>query len=134
MNNHFKAYNDILNRIRIRNIQLARLKDDWYSISGTKYDEMKIKGGKMPDIADQLHKIVEREEELRALINYRDELRKIHELEIDKITDSTKKAILKLYYLDECSIKEIASAIKKSVSHTKKLKGEAVKEFKEKCK
>lgn len=129
MNNHFKAYYDIINRIRIKNMQLMKLKEDWYNISGTRYDDIKIKGGKMPDIADQLHNIVEREKELSGLINYRDELRKVHETEIDNLKDNKKRSILKLFYLDECSIKQIAYTLRRSEAHIKRLKREAIKEF-----
>lgn len=132
LENHFRAYNEVLNRIRIKNMQLIRLKEDWYNISGTRYDDIKIKGGKTPDIADQLHNIVEKEKELAAIINYRDELRKVHELEIDKLSDNKKRAILKLFYLDGCSIKEIACCLKISEIYTKKLKRWAVAEFNEK--
>ena len=132
MNNHFKAYNDIVNRIRIKNMQLLKLKEDWYNISGTRYDDVKIKGGKMPDIADQLHNIMEKEKELSGLINYRDELRKIHEIEIDKVEDNKKRTILKLFYLDSCSIKQIAYCLRRSDAHIKRLKREAIEEFKQK--
>lgn len=132
MNNHFKAYYDIINRIRIKNMQLMKLKEDWYNISGTRYDDIKIKGGKMPDIADQLHNIVEREKELSGLINYRDELRKVHETEIDNLKDNSKRSILKLFYLDNCTTKEIAFCLKKSEAHIKRLKRDAIKEFMEK--
>lgn len=134
MENHFRAYNEVLNRIRIKNMQLIKLKEDWYNISGTRYDDIKTKGGKAPDIADQLHNIVEKEKELAAIISYRDELRKVHELEIDKIRDNKKRAILKLFYLDECSIKQIAYCLKISEIYTKKLKRWAIAEFSEKIK
>ena len=134
LENHFRAYNEVLNRIQIKNMQLIKLKEDWYNISGTRFDDIKIRGGKAPDIADQLHNIVEQEEELKALINYRDELRKIHELEIDKITNNKKRAVLKLFYLDGCSIKQIAYCLKISEAHTKKIKRWAIIEFKEKNK
>ena len=129
MENHFKAYDDVLNRIYIKNMQLIRLKEDWYTISGTKYDAIKIKGGKTIDIADQLNNIVEREKDLTALIKYRDELRKVHESEIDNIKNGNKRAILKLFYLDKCTIKQIAYCLKKSEAHIKRLKREAIEEF-----
>ena len=132
LRNHFKAYNDVLNRIRIKNMQLVKLKEEWYNISGTRFDDIKIRGGKTPDIADQLHNIVEKEENLAALIKYRDELRKMHELEIDRISDNKKRAVLKLFYLDECTIKQIAYILKRSEGHIKRLKREAITEFKEK--
>lgn len=129
MNNHFRAYNDIVNRIRIKNMQIMKLKEDWYNISGTRYDDVKIKGGKTPDIADQLHNIIEREKELSGLINYRNELRKVHESEIDVVKNNNKRSILKLFYLDSCTTKEIAFCLKKSQAHIKRLKREAIEEF-----
>lgn len=132
MENHFKAYNDVINRIRAKNMQLIKLKEDWYDISGVRYDDIKIKGGKPLDIADQLHNIVQKEEELKAILSYKEELRKVHETEINKIGDNKKRTVLKLFYLDGCSIKQIAYCLRISEAHTKKLKRWAVEEFIEK--
>ena len=132
MYEHFKVYNDLVNRIRTKNMELIKLKEDWYNISGTSYDKERIKGGVRMDIADQLHNIVEKEKELTGTINYKDELRRIHENEINIIQDNKKRTILKLFYLDGYSIKQIAHCLEKSESHTKKLKREAIREFKEK--
>lgn len=132
MENHFKAYNKIVDDIHAKNMQLIKLKEDWYNITGTTFDEINIKGGQRLDIADQLHNIVEKEKELRATINYKEELRRVHEQEINKIKDSKKRTILKLFYLDGCPIKQIAYCLRKSEAHTKKLKRWAVNEFKEK--
>lgn len=129
MEKHFKAYNDVNDRIRSKNMQLIKLKEDWYDISGTRYDDINVKGGKPLDIADQLHNIVEKEKELKAIINYKEELRRIHEIEINKIVDNKKRTVLKLFYLDGCSIKQIAYCLRISEAHTKKLKRWAVEEF-----
>lgn len=132
MENHFKAYDELMDRIRTKNMQLLKLKEDYYSISGVRYDDIKIKGGKPVDMADQLHNIVEKEKELVATMNYKEELRRIHELEINKIASGKKRTILKLFYLDGCSIKQIAYCLRITEGHTKKLKREAIKEFIEK--
>lgn len=127
--NHFKAYNEILDKIQAKNMQLIKMKEDWYNISGTNYDDIKVQGVKPLDIADQLHNIVEKEKSLIGLINYKEELRRIHEKEISKIHNSKKRNVLTFYYLDGCSIKEIAGYLEISESYTKKLKKWAVEEF-----
>lgn len=126
---NFRAYKDVTTRIRIKNMELAKLKSDWYSISGIKYDDVKIKGTKPVDIADQLHNIVEKEKELIKLINQKEEIRRVHEKEISKLTDDKKRMILTFYFLDQYSIKEIACYLKSSESHIKKLKRKAIDEF-----
>ena len=132
MENHFRAYLKKLDDIRARNMELIKLKEDWYTLTGTNYDDIKVSGGKRIDIADQLHNIVEKEKELTAIISYKEELRRIHEKEINIIQDNKKRTILKLFYLDGCSIKQIAYCLRISEPHTKKLKRWAVNEFIEK--
>lgn len=129
MENHFKAYNEIKNRIRYKEMELMKLKEDYYNISGVSYDDVKIKGGKPIDIADKLHVIVEKEKDIKGLTNYLNEIRILHEREINIIEDNNKRTILKLFYLDNCSIKQIAYCLDKSEGHTKKLKRWAVNEF-----
>lgn len=132
MKNHFKAYNEIKNKIRYKEMELMKLKEDYYNISGMSYDDVKTKGGKPVDIADKLHLIVEKEKEIKGLTNYLDEIRTLHEKEINKIPDNNKRTVLKLFYLDSCSIKQIAYCLGVSEGHTKKLKRWAVNEFKDK--
>lgn len=131
MENHFKSYRRKLDEIRAKNMELIKLKEDWYNLSGVRIDDMP-KGGKPIDIADQLHNIIEKEKELTGIINYKEELRRIHEQEINTIKDSKKRTILKLFYLDECSIKQIAYCLRISEGHAKKLKRWAIEEFKDK--
>lgn len=132
MDNHFKHYKTLLTRINNMNMELIVLKDKWYNLTGTTYDDIKIKGTKPVDIADQLHNIVEKEDRLKAVINQKEELRRIHENEINKIKSNKKRTILKLFYLDGCSIKQIAHCLEVSDGHVKKLKRYAIQEFKEK--
>lgn len=134
LDRHFKAYNDLLHRINDKNMELIQLKENWYNISGVKYSDVKSTGGKIPDVADQLHFIVEKEKELKALINHKEELRRIHEIEIDKLGNAKKRTVLKLFYLDKFTIKEIAVSLKCSDGHIKKLKRWGVAEFLEKNK
>lgn len=129
MENHFKTYNELLDKIRSKNMELIKMKEDWYNLTGVSYDDIKIKSSKTFDIADQLHNIVEKEKELTAIINYKEELKRVHENEINKIDDSKKRTVLKLFYLDGCSIKQIAYCLGKSEGHVKKLKRWAVDEF-----
>ena len=126
--NHFRAYREVVFKIRSKNMELMKLKEDWYNLTGVRLSDMP-KGGKPMDMADQLHRIVEKEKGLSALVNYREELRKVHEKEIDNIEDLKKRTILKLFFLDNCSIKQIAQCIDKSEPHTKKLKRDAIEEF-----
>ena len=127
--NHFKVYKNLVNKIYVKNMELIKLKEDWYNISGTRYDDVKIKGGIPYDIADQMHFIVEKEKELKATINYKEELKRVHENEINKLSDHNKRTILKLFYLDKCSIKEISCCLRVSEGHVKKLKRWGVTEF-----
>lgn len=132
MHNHFKVYNSLQQNIEYKNMELIQLKENWYNISGVRYGDQKIKGGKPIDIADQLHWITEKEKELQATINYMKELRRIHEKEIDKVDDPKKRTILKLFYLDKCTIRQISACMRLSDGHVKKLKRKAVAEFLEK--
>lgn len=109
-----------------------RLKEDYYNISGMSYDDVKTRGGKPIDIADKLHLIVEKEKELVAMNNYLSEIRGVHEREINKIPNENHRTILKLFYLDKCSIKQIAYCLGKTEGHTKKLKRWAIDEFRKK--
>lgn len=129
MEKHFKQYNNLLYKINVKNMELIQLKENWYSISGVRYKDVVVQGGKPMDIADQLHIIVEKEKDLKALVNYKEELRRIHEQEIDKLVDYNKRAILKLFYLDHCTINQIARCLHFSEAHTKRLKRKAVIEF-----
>lgn len=128
MHNHFKVYDDIIDEIRIKNIRLIKLKEEWYNISGVRYDDAP-KGGKQIDIADQLHNIVELEEDIKRRINYKNELRRIFENEINMVYNNNYRVILKLFYLDYCTISQIAFCLKISDSHCKKLKRRAINEF-----
>lgn len=132
MDKHFKPYNEIRNKIKCKEMELMRLKEDYYNISGMSYDDVKTRGGKPIDIADKLHLIVEKEKELVALNNYLGEMRSVYEREINKIPNENHRTILKLFYLDKCSIKQIAYCLGKTEGHTKKLKRWAVNEFREK--
>lgn len=134
MDKHFRAYNDLLHRIDEKNMELIQLKENWYNISGVRYDDIKVKGGKPVDIAYQLHNIMKKEESLKATIDYKEELRRIHEIEINKVEDPKKRTILKLFYLDKCTIKQIAYCLRISDGRVKTLKREAVAEFLEKNK
>lgn len=128
INKHFRAYREIVTKINAKNMELIRLKEDWYNLTGSRLSDMP-KGGKPMDMADQLHYITEKEKELISLLNYKKELRRIHEQEIEKISDVNKQTILKLFYLDFCELKRIGQCIGKSLSHTQTLKREAVEEF-----
>lgn len=130
--NHFKAYNEIKNKVRQKQMELIKLKEDYYSISGLNYDDVKTRGGIPFDMADQLHYIVEKEKEINGLTNYLEEIRALHDREINKISNHNKRTVLKLFYLDNCSIKQIAYCIGKTEGHTKKLKRWAINEFIEK--
>ena len=132
MDKHFKAYNILLHKINDKRMELIQLKENWYNISGVRYGDIRVQGGKPVDVADQLHYIVEKEKMLQAIINQKEELRRIHELEIDKVDDPRKRTVLKLRYLDHCSIKQIAGCLCISEGHVKKLKRWAIKEFLEK--
>ena len=127
--NHFKVYKDLIKKINSKKMELIKLKEDWYNISGTRYDDVKIKGGIPYDIADQLQYISDKEEELKGLINYKEELKRIHENEINRLSKTDERTTLKLFYLDGCSIKQIAYCLRVSEGHTKKLKRWGVHEF-----
>lgn len=129
MEKHFKLYNDLLYRINVKNMELIQLKENWYSISGVRYKDVVVQGGKPVDIADQLHIIIEKEKDLKGIVAYKEELRRIHEQEIDKLEDYNKRAILKLFYLDHCTINQIARCLHFSEPHVKRLKRKAVIEF-----
>ena len=127
--NHFKAYNEVESNIRYKTMELMKLKEDFYNITGVNLDTIKVKGGTSIDMADKLHVIVEKEKSLVALENYHRELRRVHEIEINKITNVNKRTVLKLFYLDHCSIKQIAYCLGVSDGHVKKLKRWALYEF-----
>lgn len=129
---HFRVYNSLLDKIRVKQMELIKLKEDWYTISGVDYDKVKVMGGTQIDMADQLHDIVEKEKELVALVNYKNELRRVHENEINKLSRTNQRTVLKLFYLDGCSIKQIAYCLKVSSGHVQKLKRWGVTEFVEK--
>ncbi len=127
--NHFKAYKDLVKTINAKNMELIKLKEDFYNVSGIRYDDTKTKGGIPYDIADQLHYIVEKEKELKGIINYKEELRRVHEIEIERIPNMDKRTTLKLFYLDGCSIKQIAYCLRISEGYVKKLKRWAIIDF-----
>lgn len=127
--NHFKAYKNLVNKINIKKMELIKLKEDFYNITAIRYDDVKTKGGVPYDIADQLQFISDKEDELKAIINYKEELKRVHENEIDKLSDNNKRTTLKLFYLDGCSIKQIAYCLRISEGHVKKVKRWGVREF-----
>lgn len=125
---YFKNYNRKLAKIKDKNIELIKLKDDWYNITGISYDQLKIKGVKT-DIANQLDTIVKKENKLKKLIIEKDEIRENCEKDIERIENTQYITIIKLFYLDKCSIKKISSCMKMSESHIANSKTKAVKEF-----
>lgn len=126
---YFKNYDDLIEEVNYRTLQLSQLKSNWYSLTGVRYDDIRVQGGKKLDIADQLHYIVEKEEELKELIERKNKLRKQHEEEINILDDRKKRSIMKLYYLDKCTIRQIAGCLHISDHHVKTLKRCAIEEF-----
>lgn len=128
LDNYFHYYWSLLNKIISKNVELISMKEDMYRITGIKFDDMP-KGGLGKDITDQIHKIVEKEKELKMLINKKDEYRRVYENKISRLSNIKCQIILSLYYLDRCSIKEIASILEISISYVKKLKRIGSDEF-----
>lgn len=126
---HFIKYNNLKDDIRYKNMELIKLKEDLKTLTGVSYDKLKVKGGVNITMEDKLHVIIEKEKQLQKLYDSYNELRAKHESEIDRIQDGTKRFILKSFYLDRCTIKEIAVTLEKSCGHIKKLKRWAVAEF-----
>ncbi len=129
MEQHMRAYNQLLHKINERGMELAQLKEDFENISGIRYDRVQVQGGKQYDIGDKLARIMEKEEQLKALEDYKEELKKVHELEFDKVENLKQRTILKLFYLYKRPIKQIAYNMRLSEDHVKTLKRNGVKRF-----
>lgn len=127
---HFSTYKNLVTKLEIKSIELIKLKEDFYTITGTHYDDMpKSRGGIKITIEDKLHNIVEKEKDLKGIEAYKNEVRRIHEKEIERVVDQRSKTILRLFYLDGYSLKEISYCLRITEGHVKKLKRGAVYEF-----
>lgn len=132
MNKHFKKYDDLFYLIKEKNMELNQLKKDCSSLTAVRYDDVRVQGGKTRDISDTISYIIDKENELIELIKQKEKLRRLHEQEIDKVDNTKKRTILKLFYLDMCTVRQIAGCLHLSDGHVKTLKRSAIKEFLEK--
>lgn len=134
INKHFEEYDDLFYLIKEKNMELIQLKKDCSSLTAVRYDDVRVQGGISHDISDTLSYIIDKENDLIELVKYKEKLRRIHEEEINKIEDIKKRTILKLFYLDKCTVRQIAGCLHLSDGHIKTLKRTAIKEFEEKNK
>ena len=127
MYNHFAEYNDILIRINEIQLKILEIRETLYSIKGIKYDELPSKGATpQADVTYFLIEIEELEAELDILYDKKQVLRGKHEKEINKVSDARERSVLRMYYLMKFDIYKIAEALKISVSHTRKIKRDAI--------
>lgn len=128
MEEHFKEYNEIINRINESLMQIKGYKEAM-TIKGISYSAIPKSTVLNADIAFYLGEIEEIEERLKELKEKRDALKKKHEQEIDNLSDNRYKTIIRMIYLEKLQINKVADVLEISVSHTKKLKRKAVEEF-----
>lgn len=129
MNNHFMEYNDILNRISEVQAKIIEIKENIYSIKGISYDDVPRGKNGAVDILYFLAEIEELEKELKELLDKKNLLRKKHEKEIDKLSNSKHRSVLRMYYLMKFDVYRIADTLKITKNHVHKIKREATKEF-----
>lgn len=129
MNEHFIEYNDILNRIKEIQLKLKLCRENIYSIKGVSYNDIPKGTNSGNDISYYLVEIEELENKLEKLKEKKDILRNEHEKEIEKVKDDRYRSILRMYYLDKVDIIRISEIMNLSVSHTRRLKSEAIAMF-----
>lgn len=128
MEEHFKEYNEIINRINESLMQIRGYKEAM-TLKGISYSAIPKSTSLNADIAFYLGEIAEIEENIKELKEKRDALKKKHEQEINKLSDNRYKTIIRMIYLEKLPINKVADVLEISVSHTKKLKRKAVEEF-----
>ena len=112
INKHFYEYDDVLNRINEVQSKIIEIREKIYSVKGIRYDEMPS-GSTLPtDITYYLIELEELEHELEELKNKKMELRKNHELEIDKLSNTKHRSVLRMHYLMKLDIYKIADTLK----------------------
>lgn len=128
MEEHFKDYNDIVNRINESLMQIRGYREAM-TLKGISYDAIPKSTTLNADIAFYLGEIEEIEEKLKELKEKRDILKKKHEQEINKLSDNRYKTIIRMICLEKLPINKVADVLEISVSHTKRLKRKAGEEF-----
>lgn len=129
MKEYFRQYNDILNQIREIEYKIITLKERLYSISGVRYDDTPKGSSPGNDIVYRIQEIDDLIQEKDRLQASKEELYKKHLSDINKVDDEKMRSILRCYYLNKLSIKEIAEIHGVTPNHITKLKRDAVYEF-----
>lgn len=125
---YFYEYRKKESLILTKQIEIMRLKDSLYKITGFNFSEINIKGTPK-EMFFEIDEIIEKEKKLKELILEKNELRKQYELDIDKLKDINMITIIKMYYLDHKDLKSISNIIDKSISWVKQLKSRAIKDL-----
>lgn len=125
---HFHEFRKKESDIMSKQLEIIKLKDSLYKITGFNFSDINIKG-KPKEMFSEIDDIIEKENKLKELIYERNELRKKYENEIDKLNDTNMITILKAFYLDHQDLKTIGNIIDKSISWVKQLKSRAIKEL-----
>ena len=129
INEYFKKYYKILNKIVSKELELESLNRQKITISHNYSSE--IKQNRTPKGLEII--LIQIEETEQKLENLYEQKRLVKEEYIKdfevKIKDETQKIILIAYYLDKLTTYEIACKIDKSTGYVKKLKQNAINEI-----
>lgn len=129
MKEHFRKYNDILNQIRELEYKIITLKERLYSISGVRFDDMPKAYGVGNDIVYRIQEIEDLIKEKNVLLEVKKELYDKHLKEIEQLSDERYRYVLRCYYLQKMTLKNISSLYGLTINHVQKIKGKAVEEF-----
>lgn len=134
MKEHFAEYRDIESQIKELEFKLHAKEADLYDIRAAGYTELPSGS---PHGDNLVFRIAEKDEVLKQINELkikRANLYNKHVKEIAKVSDERMRSILRSYYLHRMDLDSIATMLKLSKDHVKRLKREAIIEFKEKNK
>lgn len=126
---YFFRYNKICKEIIMKELELDNLQST--TITTPKFTAITNESHSSNGLEVKLIHEENLIEEIKKLYLKKANRRKRHVLDFKKLSKPEYEIILTCYYLDNASIKNIASKLDKTVGHIKKLKREALKELSE---
>ncbi len=125
---YFEKYIEICKDIKemIRELQVK--KSDLYTLSGMNYEEC-LKSTIHTGFEESIQEIMNLEEMLKEKQKEKKELYEKYLIDLQNIINLKERKILKLFYLDMLTIKQISEIMELSDSYVKSLKSSAIDHF-----
>ena len=126
---YFLKYNNLCRKIHVKEIELENAKATKETLSSPNMSEKVSSSSNTKGLDYIIVQIENIELLINKLYDRKQKLRKKYISDFKKLTNDNYEIILTSYYLDKLSIKNMAINMKKSISHVKKLKRDALDEL-----